>query len=348
MMDTSNYKKAGVDIVAGNKFVSSIKDSVKSTFNKNVINNFGSFSALFDIKQFSSFKNPVLVSSTDGVGTKVKIAAMCNRYDTIGIDLVAMCVNDIITCGATPLFFLDYLATGKLDPAKMTEIVRGVSNGCKIAKSPLIGGETAEMPDVYLEDDFDMAGFSVGIVDRDNIIDGSLIDVGDVLIGLPSSGFHSNGYSLLRKIFFKDNDFDINYNFEGQQLGEMLLTPTKIYVNEIGLLLEKGIMPRAMSHITGGGFYDNIGRVIPRHVDAIIENDSWPEPDCFKLLRNTGNTSERELFHVLNMGIGFVLILSKQYLQKAVSILEVDKNNAFVIGEIKKGNGNVLIKEVDC
>jgi phosphoribosylformylglycinamidine cyclo-ligase len=338
---TLTYKKSGVDIDKGNKLVDIIKPFTKSTFNSNVINDIGSFGALYGIRK-SKYKNPVLVSSTDGVGTKLNIAFQLNRHDTVGIDLVAMCVNDILTSGARPLFFLDYFATGKLSTKKAAEVIKGIATGCKMADCALIGGETAEMPGFYSPSEYDLAGFSVGIVDRKAIIDGSKIKAGDVVLGLSSSGLHSNGYSLARKLFFDIKGFSARKRLKelGCSVGEELLKPTRIYVKSI-LKLLKSYKIKGLAHITGGGITENLPRVLPKGLKAVIEKGSWPVQDVFNYIRNEGGVPEDEMYKTFNMGIGFILIVNKNDAQKVIRKLKSLGENAFAIGKIAKGRRGV-------
>ena len=306
------YKDAGVDIDAGNRFVQMIKPLVKATTRPEVLTDIGGFGGLFSLNS-DKYKKPTLVASTDGVGTKLKIAFMADKHDTVGIDLVAMCVNDIVVQGAEPLFFLDYLATGKLSPEKAVEIVKGISEGCVQAGCALIGGETAEMPGMYGDGEYDLAGFTVGVVDNDRIIDGSSITVGDKLIGLASSGLHSNGYSLARKVCFENLGLSIDSFVPelGKPLGEALLTPTRIYVKTI-LNLLRDFQIKGMAHITGGGLLENIPRVLPRHCRAVIHRNSWEIPPIFQLLREGGNIDEIEMHRTFNNGIGMVLVVPER------------------------------------
>jgi phosphoribosylformylglycinamidine cyclo-ligase len=303
------YKDAGVDIDAGNRFVQLIKPLVKATSRPEVLTDIGGFGGLFSLNA-DKYEKPVLVSSTDGVGTKLKLAFMMDKHDTVGIDLVAMCVNDIIVQGAEPLFFLDYLATGQLAPEKAARIVAGISEGCVQSNCALIGGETAEMPGMYADGEYDLAGFTVGVVDNTKIIDGSGITVGDVVIGLASSGFHSNGYSLARKVFLETMGLSLDQRLDGLErtLGEELLTPTRIYVKSILNLLRDFVL-KGMAHITGGGLLENVPRVLPRHCRVDIDTTSWPKPVLFEMLRKGGNVAAREMYRTFNYGIGMVLIV---------------------------------------
>lgn len=330
------YKDAGVDIDAGNTFVKMIKPLVKATSRPEVIADIGGFGGLFSLNS-SKYKNPVLVSGTDGVGTKLKIAFLADRHDTIGIDLVAMCVNDIIVQGAEPLFFLDYLATAKLDPEKGASIIKGVSEGCIQAGCALIGGETAEMPGFYSGDEYDMAGFAVGVVDRDKIIDGSSITVGNRLIGIASSGLHSNGYSLARKIIFDKMGLGVDDIIPGldKTVADELLTPTRIYVRSI-LNLLRDFPINGIAHITGGGLLENVPRILPNGCKALVHKNSWQLPPVFQILQNAGNIEENELFRTFNCGIGMVLAVPEKEADEVLIRLSGLNENAFVIGEIAK------------
>ncbi len=334
-----DYKSAGVDVEAGYKSVELMKSSVKATFRKEVLTDLGGFGGLFSIEKAKNMEQPVLVSGTDGVGTKLKIAFLTDKHDTIGIDAVAMCVNDIVCSGAEPLFFLDYIACGKNYPEKIAKIVEGVSKGCLMAGCSLIGGETAEMPGFYPEDEYDLAGFTVGILDNANVIDGKNIKDGDILIGVSSSGIHSNGYSLVRKIF-NPNKENINEYIEelGQTLGEALLTPTKIYVKTVLELIKK-INVKGISHITGGGFVENIPRMMPQGVKANIEDGSFPILPIFELIMKKGNIDKMDMYKTFNMGIGLVLAIDKDDVEKTISLLKELNEEAFVIGNVTKGDG---------
>lgn len=330
------YKDAGVDIDAGNRFVQMIKPLVKSTSRPEVLTDIGGFGGLFSL-QAGKYEKPTLVASTDGVGTKLKIAFLIDKHDTVGIDLVAMCVNDIVVQGAEPLFFLDYLATGKLAPEKAVEIVKGIAEGCVQAGCALIGGETAEMPGFYSEGEYDLAGFTVGVVDNSKIIDGSSITVGDRIIGIASSGLHSNGYSLARKIFFERMGLGIDSSVDGleRSLGEELLTPTRIYVKAI-LNLLRDFQIKGMAHITGGGIVENVPRVLPRFCQAVIEKNSWPKPPIFEIMMEAGNIEPLEMYRTFNYGIGMVLVVPEKEADEVMVRLSGLKENAFLIGEIVK------------
>ncbi len=328
------YRDAGVDIDAGNRFVQMIRPLVKATSRPGIQADIGGFGGLFSLNA-EKYRKPTLVASTDGVGTKLKLAFMTDRHDTVGIDLVAMCVNDIVVQGAEPLFFLDYLATGKLSPEKSVEIVKGISAGCVEAGCALIGGETAEMPGMYSEGEYDLAGFTVGVVDAENVIDGSLITVGDKVIGLASSGLHSNGFSLARKVIFEQMGLSIDSRlpqFKGT-LGEELLTPTRIYVKTI-LNLLRDFQIKGMAHITGGGLLENVPRVLPKHCRAVIQKDSWEKPAIFELLREGGDIDETEMYRTFNNGIGMVLIVSAREAEDILGRLSGLQEKAWLIGEI--------------
>lgn len=330
------YRDSGVDIEAGNSAVELMKPAVKRTMRPEVLGGLGGFGGLFalDLKKFS---DPVLVSGTDGVGTKLRLAFQMNRHDTIGQDAVAMCVNDILVQGAEPLFFLDYLAVGKLDPERVASIVTGVAKGCELAGCALIGGETAEMPGFYPEDEYDVAGFSVGAVNRENLIDGSKIQEGDVLIGLPSSGFHSNGYSLVRKIF-APYPMDTVFPELEEPLGEALLRPTRIYVKTILKLLENNEI-LGMAHITGGGLTENIPRVLPEGLGLRISKSSWEVPALFTLIQRLGEIEASEMYRTFNMGIGFVLIVHPNQVKTVQEQLLDLGEKSYVIGEVTQGKG---------
>ncbi|WP_269145363.1 phosphoribosylformylglycinamidine cyclo-ligase [Geomonas sp. RF6] len=330
------YKDAGVDIDAGNTFVKMIKPLVKATSRPEVLADIGGFGGLFSLNT-GKYKNPVLVSGTDGVGTKLKLAFMADRHDTIGIDLVAMCVNDIVVQGAEPLFFLDYLATAKLDPVKATAIVKGISAGCVQAGCALIGGETAEMPGFYTGEEYDVAGFTVGVVERDRIIDGSSITVGNHLIGLASSGLHSNGYSLARKVILERMGLGINDTIAelGKTVADELLTPTRIYVKSI-LNLLRDFNINGMAHITGGGLLENVPRVLPHGCKAVIRRDSWQVPAIFNIMQQGGNIEESEMFRTFNCGIGMVLVVPENEVDDILIRLSGLNETAFHIGEVVK------------
>ena len=328
------YKDAGVDIDAGNRFVDMIKPLVKQTNRPEVLTDIGGFGGLFSLNS-SKYKRPTLVSSTDGVGTKLKLAFMMDKHDTVGIDLVAMCVNDVLVQGAEPLFFLDYLATGKLAPEKAVEIVKGIAEGCKQSNCALLGGETAEMPGMYTDGEYDLAGFTVGVVDNDAIIDGSSITKGDKIIGIASNGLHSNGYSLARKVFLEAMKLNLNDkpNDLTQTLGEELLTPTRIYVKTV-LNLMRDFTIKGVAHITGGGLLENLPRVLPQKCKAIINRNSWDKPVIFEMLREGGNIPEEEMYRTFNYGIGMAIVVPEQEVEDIVGRLAGLGETAFIIGEI--------------
>ena len=337
-----NYKDAGVDVANGQKEVELIKKLVEKTQSENVLSKLGGFSGLFSLENLN-IKNPVLVSGTDGVGTKVMLAQMMDKHDTIGIDCVAMCVNDILCQGAKPLFFLDYIACGKLVPEKMEKIVKGVADGCFQANSSLIGGETAEMPGLYKENDYDLAGFCVGIVDKEKIITGEKIKKGDHIFGLKSSGIHSNGYSLVRKIVLEKEKLSLDEKIEGldTSLGEELLKPTKIYVKEILALLEK-IEINGLSHITGGGFYENIPRMIPDGLCAKIDVRNIPLPKIFSLLEKWGELDKKDMYETFNMGVGLVFAVDKKDIEKVKEI--IDEDELLDLGEVIENDEKIDLK----
>lgn len=339
------YAKAGVDITAGYKSVELIKKHIAKTNIKGVISSIGGFGGLFEL-DLKGIKKPVLVSGTDGVGTKLKIAFLMNKHDTIGIDCVAMCVNDIICVGAKPLIFLDYIACGKNYPEKISEIVKGISKGCVQSNCALIGGETAEMPDFYAKDEYDLAGYSTGIVDKSKIINNSLIKKGDIIIALSSSGIHSNGFSLVRKILNIDNSNINNVVKElgKKSIGEILLTPTKIYVKPILKLLKK-IKVKGISHITGGGFYENIPRCIPNGLCAEIKKNKIKILPIFKYIQKIGNIEERDMFNTFNMGVGMCIIVSKKDAERTIEILNSCKEDAYIIGKIIENKEKIIFKE---
>ncbi|MCT4687796.1 MAG: phosphoribosylformylglycinamidine cyclo-ligase [Vallitalea sp.] len=337
-----DYKASGVDVEAGYKAVELMKKHVKTTFTEGVVTDLGGFGGLFSLAKHK-MEEPVLVSGTDGVGTKLKVAFLTDKHNTVGIDLVAMCVNDIICSGAEPLFFLDYIACGKNIPEKIADIVSGVAEGCRQSGAALIGGETAEMPGFYPENEYDMAGFAVGIVDKSKVIDGSKIEEGDVLLGLPSSGIHSNGYSLVRKLFEPTKEKLEEYVEElGCTLGEELIKPTKIYVKQIRELKDRVII-KSISHITGGGFIENIPRALKDGFSAKINKGTWPVHNIFNLMEKLGEMEERSIYNTFNMGIGMVLILNKDEAGKAIDILEAIGEKGYVIGSVEKGDEGVII-----
>ncbi|WP_457568503.1 phosphoribosylformylglycinamidine cyclo-ligase [Desulfurobacterium sp.] len=337
------YKDAGVDIEAGDTLVEKIKPFAKKTFNEHVLAGIGGFGAGYLLPD--GYKKPVLVSGTDGVGTKLKVAQMANIHDTVGIDLVAMCVNDILTVGARPLFFLDYFATGKLSVDTAAAVVKGIARGCEIAGCSLIGGETAEMPDFYPEGEYDLAGFVVGIVEMDRYITGKEIKPGDAVVGIASSGIHSNGYSLVRKLFFEILNLKINDIVKpfNKTVAEVLLTPTKIYVKPVLNLLEK-VKVNGLAHITGGGIPGNLARILPDGTKAVIEKGTWEILPIFKFIQEKGNVPEEEMFRTFNMGIGMCVVVPAEEAEKAVNLLNQTGEKASIIGRIEKGDGKVEIK----
>jgi len=332
-MSGITYKKAGVDIDRADAFLEKIKPLLKKTSRPEVLGDIGGFSGLFK-PLIKRMKNPILVSSTDGVGTKLLIADLVNKYDTLGLDLVAMCVDDVVVVGAEPLFFLDYIACGKLDKKKLYDLMKGITKGCQEAGCALIGGETAELPGMYTRDKFDLAGFCVGMVSQEKIIDGRQCRIGDRLVGLASSGLHSNGYSLVRKLFPSEEIQGI--------LGKELIRPTRIYAKTV-LYLVKKVNIKAISHITGGGFYDNIPRALPEGITSRITNGSWPIPSIFKKIQRRGGIKETEMFRTFNMGVGMVLVLSPRSVGRALTVLAALGQKAWDIGELIKGNNTVEI-----
>ncbi|MBU3911294.1 MAG: phosphoribosylformylglycinamidine cyclo-ligase [Candidatus Omnitrophica bacterium] len=327
-----DYKKAGVDIDKGNRFVKDIAKMVASTKRKEILGGLGGFSALTTIPK--KYKNPVLVSSTDGVGTKLMLAELLEKHDTVGIDLVAMCVDDIVVTGAEPIFFLDYFATGKLNNRKALEIMKGIVNGCKQAGCALIGGETAELPGMYKGEEYDLAGFCVGVVEKDKIIDGGSVKIGDRIIGIQSSGLHSNGFSLARKVFK-------NGELKGR-IGRTLLAPTIIYTKTI-LKLTRSVKIKSMAHITGGGFYDNIPRVLPKGKSALIYKELWDVHAIFKTIQKRAGISDREMYRTFNMGIGMALVVDKKDVKKTHRAINGSRLKSWTIGEIVKGKGEVIL-----
>lgn len=339
-----DYKKAGVDIEAGYKSVELMKKHIKETMRKEVLTNIGGFSGAFSMDSFKHMEQPTLVSGTDGVGTKLKIAFELDKHDTIGIDCVAMCVNDIACAGGEPLFFLDYIACGKNEPEKIATIVSGVACGCKQANAALIGGETAEMPGFYPVDEYDLAGFAVGIVDQKELITGKELKPGDVIIGMASSGIHSNGYSLVRKVFnIKREALDIKYEALGTTLGEALLTPTKIYVKALRELKQGGVKIKACSHITGGGFYENIPRMLPDGIRAVVKRDSYEVPAIFGMLSKDGDISEEMMYNTYNMGIGMMIAVDPTQVETALELIEQSGEIPYILGEVISGEKGVTI-----
>ncbi len=340
---SESYKEAGVDITAGYESVELIKKHVARTKIPGVISGIGGFGGLF-APNFKDMQEPVLISGTDGVGTKIKLAFLLGKHNTIGIDAVAMCVNDVICCGAKPLFFLDYIAIGKNIPEKVASIVEGISEGCVQSECALIGGETAEHPGLMPADEYDVAGFCVGIADKPKMIDGSALNEGDVIIGLPSSGVHSNGFSLVRKVFnIDENTINDKYEELDKPLGETLLTPTKIYVKPIFALLNE-VDVKAISHITGGGFYENIPRMLKDGLSAKIKKSSIPVLPVFDVIQRVGNISEHDMFNTFNMGVGMVLAVDKSDVQKTLDILKANGEDAVILGEVVKGDEGVILE----
>ena len=339
-----DYKKAGVDIEAGYKSVELMKKHVQSTMREEVLTNIGGFSGAFSMKKFKDMENPTLVSGTDGVGTKLKLAFIMDKHDTIGIDCVAMCVNDIACAGGEPLFFLDYIACGKNFPEKIATIVSGVADGCRQSEAALIGGETAEMPGFYPENEYDLAGFAVGVVDEKDLITGKDLRKGDVLIGIASSGIHSNGYSLVRKVFeMTEESLNTYYDELGSTLGEALLTPTKIYVKALKAVKNAGVVIKGCSHITGGGFYENVPRMLPEGVRAVVHKDSYEVPAIFKLLAETGEIDEKMMYNTYNMGIGMMVAVDSKDVDAALEALKEAGETAYVVGEIENGEKGVTV-----
>jgi phosphoribosylformylglycinamidine cyclo-ligase len=339
-----DYKKAGVDIEAGYKAVDLMKEHIKGTMRKEVLTDIGGFSGAFSLGSFKNMEQPTLVSGTDGVGTKLKIAFLLDKHDTIGIDCVAMCVNDIACAGAEPLFFLDYIACGKNEPEKIATIVKGVAEGCKLANAALIGGETAEMPGFYPEEEYDLAGFAVGILDQKQLITGANLTHGDTLIGIASSGIHSNGYSLVRKVFRMQREtLDTYYESLSGTLGETLLTPTKIYVKALRSLKEGGVTIKACSHITGGGFYENIPRMLPEGIHAMVKKDSYDIPNIFKMLSRDGDIEEQVMYNTYNMGLGMVIGVDSRDVDQAIRCIQEAGEKAYIIGEAVNGMKGVSL-----
>jgi phosphoribosylformylglycinamidine cyclo-ligase len=339
-----DYRSAGVDIEAGYKAVELMKEHVKSTMRPEVLGGLGSFSGAFSMKNFKNMENPTLVSGTDGVGTKLKLAFLMNKHDSIGIDCVAMCVNDIVCAGGEPLFFLDYIACGKNEPEKIAKIVKGVAEGCKQAGAALIGGETAEMPGFYPEDEYDLAGFSVGIVDEKDLVTGKTIKAGDVLIGIASSGVHSNGFSLVRKVFqMSKSNLDRYIDSLGMSLGETLLTPTKIYVKALQHVKEANVVIKGCAHITGGGFYENIPRMLPSDAVAVIKKDAYPVLPIFKLIQENGKIEEEMMYNTYNMGIGMVLAVDSAQADAAIAAIEASGEKGYQIGVIESGEKGIRL-----
>ena len=339
-----DYKSSGVDIEAGYKSVELIKGFVKETNRPEVIGGLGGFAGAFSMAKYKDMEDPVLVSGTDGCGTKVKIAFLMDKHDTIGIDAVAMCVNDIVCGGGEPLFFLDYIACGKNHPEKIAQIVKGVAEGCKQSGCALVGGETAEHPGLMPEDEYDLAGFAVGIVDRKDIIDGSSLCEGDVLIGLASTGVHSNGFSLVRKIFdMTKESLDTYYDELGATLGDTLITPTRIYVKALQNAKAAGIKLKACSHITGGGFYENVPRMLKEGTHAVIEKGSYDMPPIFELMKKKGNLDEKMMYNTFNMGLGMVVAVAAEDADKAMECFAAAGDKAYILGKITAGDKGVSL-----
>ena len=339
-----DYKNSGVDIEAGYKSVELMKKYVQGTMRPEVLTGLGGFSGAFSMEKFKNMEKPTLVSGTDGVGTKLKLAFLMDKHDTIGIDCVAMCVNDIACAGGEPLFFLDYIACGKNYPEKIAAIVSGVAEGCKQSGCALIGGETAEHPGLMPEDEYDLAGFTVGVVDKKDIITGENLKAGDVLIGMASTGVHSNGFSLVRKIFKMDKETLNTYHEElGKTLGEALLAPTRIYVKALKNVKEAGVRVKACSHITGGGFYENVPRMLPEGKHAVIKKDSYEVPAIFKMMEREGNVEEHMMYNTYNMGIGMIVAVDPADVEKTMEAMRAAGDTPYVIGEIKDGEKGVTL-----
>ncbi len=339
-----DYKNAGVDIEAGYRSVELMKKHVQETMRKEVLTNLGGFSGAFSMEAFKNMEKPTLVSGTDGVGTKLKLAFIMDKHDSVGIDCVAMCVNDIACAGGEPLFFLDYIACGKNYPEKIASIVSGVAEGCKQSNAALIGGETAEMPGFYPEDEYDLAGFAVGIVDEKDIITGKDVKAGDVLIGMASSGVHSNGFSLVRKVFSMDKKTLDTYHEElGTTLGEALIAPTKIYVKALRSIKDAGVRIKACSHITGGGFYENIPRMLPEGKRAVVEKNSYEVPAIFKMLAREGEIAEQMMYNTYNMGLGMILAVDPADVDKTMEALKAAGETPYVVGKIEDGEKGVTL-----
>ena len=343
MMD---YKKAGVDIEAGYKSVELMKEHVKKTMRAEVLGGLGGFSGAFSLAKIKEMEEPVLLSGTDGCGTKVKLAIIMDKHDTIGIDAVAMCVNDIACAGGEPLFFLDYIACGKNYPEKIADIVKGVAEGCLQSEAALIGGETAEHPGLMPEEDYDLAGFAVGVCDKKEMITGENLEAGDVLIGMASTGVHSNGFSLVRKVFEKEMNregLDTYYDSLGKTLGEALLAPTRIYVKALKNIKKSGVTVKACSHITGGGFYENVPRMLKDGVRAVIRKDSYPVPPIFKLLAEKGQIEEQMMYNTFNMGLGMVVAVDEADVDKAMAAIKAAGDQPYVVGTIENGEKGVTL-----
>ena len=337
-----DYKKAGVDIEAGYKSVELMKEHVKKTMRPEVLGGLGGFAGAFDLSGIKNMEEPVLLSGTDGCGTKVKLAFVMDKHDTIGIDAVAMCVNDIACSGGEPLFFLDYIACGKNYPEKIASIVSGVAEGCLQSECALVGGETAEHPGLMPEDDYDLAGFAVGVVDKKDIIDGSTIKAGDTLIGIASSGVHSNGFSLVRKVFeMTKESLDTYYDELGKTIGEALIEPTRIYVKALKNVKNAGVRIKGCSHITGGGFFENVPRMLPENVRAIIKKESYPVPALFDLIQKNGNIEEHMMYNTFNMGLGMVIAVNPEDVETTMKAIEEAGDKCYVVGNIVEGDKGV-------
>ena len=339
-----DYKKAGVDIEAGYQSVELMKKHIQKTMRSEVLGGIGGFSGAFDISNFKDMKEPILLSGTDGVGTKLKLAFLLNKHDTVGIDCVAMCVNDVICAGGEPLFFLDYIACGKNDPEKIATIVSGIAQGCVMSGAALIGGETAEMPGFYPKEEYDLAGFTVGVADKKDLITGEEIKKGDVLIGIASSGVHSNGFSLVRNVFkMTEEAVNTYYDSLGATLGETLITPTKIYVKAMKSVKAAGVHVKGCSHITGGGFYENIPRMLHDGVQAVVNKNSYEVPPIFKMLSVDGDIEEHMMYNTFNMGIGRVLAVAEEDADKTIEALKSADEAAYIIGSVKAGEKGVVL-----
>lgn len=339
-----DYKTAGVDIEAGYRSVELMKEYVKTTMRPEVLGGLGGFSGAFSLEKIKGMEKPVLLSGTDGVGTKIQLAFLMDKHDTVGIDCVAMCVNDVVCAGAEPLFFLDYIACGKNYPEKIAAIVKGVAEGCKQAGAALIGGETAEHPGLMPAEEYDLAGFAVGVAEEKDLITGENIKAGDVLIGIASSGVHSNGFSLVRKVFVVTKEsLGVYYDELGTTLGEALLTPTRIYVKGLHAVRKAGVTIKGCSHITGGGFYENIPRMLPEGVSARVQKDSYPIPPIFGLLQRTGSLEEKMMYNTYNMGLGMVLAVDPADADKTVEALNTAGEQAYIVGDVVTGNKEVIL-----
>ena len=339
-----DYKKAGVDIEAGYKSVELMKKHVKETMRKEVLGGLGGFSGAFSMNAIKDMEEPVLLSGTDGCGTKVKLAFLMDKHDTIGIDAVAMCVNDVACAGGEPLFFLDYIACGKNYPEKIATIVSGVAEGCKQSGCALIGGETAEHPGLMPEDEYDLAGFTVGVVDKKDLITGENLKDGDILIGMASSGVHSNGFSLVRSVFeMTTESLNTYYDELGGTLGETLLAPTKIYVKALKSIKDAGVTVKACSHITGGGFYENVPRMLPEGVHAVVKKDSYPVPPIFGMLQRVGNIEEQMMYNTFNMGIGMIVAVAKEDVEKTMQAIKASGETPYEIGKVEAGEKGITL-----